>query len=305
MEINLNVLDTEQVNPNSMHIDEMTTIDMLKTINDADKEVAYSVEKCLPIIREAVDAANLSMLKGGRLIYIGAGTSGRLGILDASECPPTYGVEPTLVQGIIAGGTEAIQNAKEGAEDSEQLAKEDLINIELNSNDIVCGIAASGRTPFVIGGLKYANELGCVTIALCCVNKGKISNYARYPIEVLVGPEVICGSTRMKAGTAQKLVLNMLSTTLMIKKGKVYGNLMVDLKPTNEKLIERALQIIMTSTKATREAAITALKESNNNVKVAIIMLLANINATKANQVLETNTGNVSKTIHTLKETNK
>ena len=217
----LNALDTEQVNQDTLHIDEMDTIDILKTINNEDQKVALAVKEVLPAIAKAVDCIYEKMCIGGRLIYIGAGTSGRLGILDASECPPTYGVEPTLVQGLIAGGKEALTNAIEGAEDSQESAIQDLQAIELNENDVVCGIAASGRTPYVIGGLKYAREKGCSTVSICCVHHGQISLYADYPIEVVVGPEVVTGSTRMKSGTAQKLILNMLTTSVMIKKGKV------------------------------------------------------------------------------------
>lgn len=198
--MNLNQLDTEQSNPDSLHIDEMSTIDILTTINNEDQKVALAVKEVLPKISIAVDCIYYQMCKGGRLIYIGAGTSGRLGILDASECPPTYGVDPRLVQGLIAGGKEALTAAIEGAEDSQDLAVEDLKNIHLTDKDVVCGIAASGRTPYVIGGLEYARILGCQTVSICCVHNGEISKYSHYPIEVITGPEVIAGSTRMKAG---------------------------------------------------------------------------------------------------------
>lgn len=234
--MNLNNLDTEQSNPDSLHIDEMSTIDVLTTINNEDQKVAFAVKDVLPQISDAVDCIYQQMSQGGRLIYIGAGTSGRLGVLDASECPPTYGVDPCLVQGLIAGGNIALTTAIEGAEDSQELAVEDLKNIHLTDKDVVCGIAASGRTPYVIGGLHYARTLGCQTVSICCVHNGEISKYSHYPIEVITGAEVVTGSTRMKAGTAQKLVLNMLSTSVMIKRGKVYKNLMVDVQPTNENL---------------------------------------------------------------------
>jgi N-acetylmuramic acid 6-phosphate etherase len=243
----LNQLDTEKVNQNSLHIDEMSTIDILKTINNEDQKVAFAVQDVILQIAQAVDCIYEKMCLGGRLIYVGAGTSGRLGILDASECPPTYGVEPTLIQGIIAGGIKAVTQAVEGAEDSKQLAQIDLEKINLNDKDVVCGIAASGRTPYVIAGLQYVRKIGCSTISLCCVQNGEISKYANYPIEVVVGPEVVTGSTRMKAGTAQKMVLNMISTSVMIKRGKVFGNLMVDVQPTNEKLKMRAVSIVCQS----------------------------------------------------------
>lgn len=254
--MNLNQLDTEQSNPDSLHIDEMSTIDILTTINNEDQKVALAVKEVLPKISIAVDCIYYQMCKGGRLIYIGAGTSGRLGILDASECPPTYGVDPRLVQGLIAGGKEALTAAIEGAEDSQDFAVEDLKNIHLTDKDVVCGIAASGRTPYVIGGLEYARTLGCQTVSICCVHNGEISKYSHYPIEVITGPEVIAGSTRMKAGTAQKLVLNMISTSVMIKRGKVYKNLMVDLQPTNEKLKTRAINIVSQSLDCSKEESI-------------------------------------------------
>lgn len=193
--MNLNNLNTEQSNPHSLHIDEMSTIDILTTINNEDQKVALAVRDVLPQISKAVDCIYQQMSQGGRLIYIGAGTSGRLGVLDASECPPTYGVDPTLVQGLIAGGNKALTTAIEGAEDSQELAVEDLKNIHLTDKDVVCGIAASGRTPYVIGGLEYARTLGCQTVSICCVHNGKISEYSHYPIEVVTGAEVVTGST--------------------------------------------------------------------------------------------------------------
>ncbi|MEG0541557.1 MAG: N-acetylmuramic acid 6-phosphate etherase, partial [Angelakisella sp.] len=228
MNLDLNVLETEQRNQATLDIDTMSTIEVLHVINQEDQSVALSVSKVLPSIANLIDEAYERMKRGGRIIYIGAGTSGRLGVLDASECPPTYGVEPTVVQGIIAGGFGALLKAKEGAEDDLLLAQSDLKSLNLNENDTVIGLAASGRTPYVIGGLRYANEVGAYTAAISCVNNAKISAHARTKIEAVVGPEVITGSTRMKAGTAQKLILNMVSTSLMIKYGKVYKNLMID-----------------------------------------------------------------------------
>jgi N-acetylmuramic acid 6-phosphate etherase len=247
MEVNLNVLDTEQTNLNSQNIDRMETPDILRVINREDQTVALAVEKILPAVGELVDRIYERMLRGGRVIYIGAGTSGRLGVLDSSECPPTYGVDASLIQGIIAGGFGALIKAKEGAEDDPELARKDLIQVGLTRNDTVIGLAASGRTPYVIGGLDYANEIGAYTGAISCVHNAEISEHAEIGIEAVVGPEVVTGSTRMKAGTAQKMILNMISTSLMIKCGKVYKNLMVDVQPTNEKLVERAKRIIVSS----------------------------------------------------------
>ena len=283
----LNQLDTEKVNQNSLHIDEMSTIDILKTINNEDQKVAFVVQDVILQIAQAVDCIYKKMCLGGRLIYVGAGTSGRLGILDASECPPTYGVEPTLIQGIIAGGIKAVTQAVEGAEDSKQLAQIDLEKIDLNDKDIVCGIAASGRTPYVIAGLQYARKIGCSTISLCCVQNGEISKYANYPIEVVVGPEVVTGSTRMKAGTAQKMVLNMISTSVMIKRGKVFGNLMVDVQPTNEKLKMRAVSIVCQSVDCDEAEATRLLNKSKFNVKIAILMGLTGKDEIECQEALE------------------
>lgn len=295
--MNLNQLDTEQSNPDSLHIDEMSTIDILTTINNEDQKVALAVKEVLPKISIAVDCIYYQMCKGGRLIYIGAGTSGRLGILDASECPPTYGVDPRLVQGLIAGGKEALTAAIEGAEDSQDLAVEDLKNIHLTDKDVVCGIAASGRTPYVIGGLEYARTLGCQTVSICCVHNGEISKYSYYPIEVITGPEVIAGSTRMKAGTAQKLVLNMISTSVMIKRGKVYKNLMVDLQPTNEKLKTRAINIVSQSLDCSKEESIKLLTKCHYNVKIAILSGLTGKDEKECEEALLKNNGSIPKTM--------
>lgn len=295
--MNLNQLDTEQSNPDSLHIDEMSTIDILTTINNEDQKVALAVKEVLPKISIAVDCIYYQMCKGGRLIYIGAGTSGRLGILDASECPPTYGVDPRLVQGLIAGGKEALTAAIEGAEDSQDLAVEDLKNIHLTDKDVVCGIAASGRTPYVIGGLEYARTLGCQTVSICCVHNGEISKYSYYPIEVITGPEVIAGSTRMKAGTAQKLILNMISTSVMIKRGKVYKNLMVDLQPTNEKLKTRAINIVSQSLDCSEEESIKLLTKCHYNVKIAILSGLTGKDEKECEEALLKNNGSIPKTM--------
>ena len=295
--MNLNQLDTEQSNPDSLHIDEMSTIDILTTINNEDQKVALAVKDVLPQISIAVDCIYHQMCKGGRLIYIGAGTSGRLGVLDASECPPTYGVNSTLVQGLIAGGKEALTEAIEGAEDSQELAVEDLKTIHLTDKDVVCGIAASGRTPYVISALQYAHTIGSETVSICCVHNGEISKYSNYPIEVITGPEVITGSTRMKAGTAQKLILNMISTSVMIKRGKVYKNLMVDLQPTNEKLKTRAINIVSQSLDCSEEESIRLLTKCHYNAKIAILSGLTGKDEKECEEALLKNNGSITKTM--------
>lgn len=302
MEDNLKELCTEQRNPCSENIDQMSTLDILKIINEEDKGIAFAIQNKLKEIEAAADAAYHSLRQGGRLIYIGAGTSGRLGILDASECPPTYGVDSSMVQGLIAGGTEAIWRAKEGAEDNKELAKEDLQKILLTKKDTVCGLAASGRTPYVIGGLKYANQIQAATIAISCVEDSMIGREAQYPISVIVGPEVVTGSTRMKAGTAQKMILNMLSTTIMIKLGKVYKNFMVDVKPSNDKLEKRAVGIIAASTQCEEERAFKYFQESGKNVKLAILMILSGATKEECHEYLDKQEGNVSRAIRILKE---
>lgn len=299
--INLEKLTTESRNRNTLNIDKVSTLDMVKMINNEDKKVAIAVEKELPKITEAIDEIAIRMHKGGRLIYIGAGTSGRLGVLDASECPPTYGVSEELVQGIIAGGKEAIFRAKEGAEDSRELAIEDLKIRNLNEDDTVVGLAASGRTPYVIGGLNYANEIGALTIAVTCNSNSEISKAAKISIAPVVGAEVITGSTRLKAGTAQKLVLNMLSTGVMIKLGKVYGNLMVDVRATNAKLVERAKRILCEATGIEREEAEKTLNEANFDVKLSIFMVLSKLDKDRAKDILEKNKGYIAEALRSVK----
>lgn len=270
-----NILDgkiTETRNIKSMNMDRMPVYDLLKLMNDEDKKVPYSVEKVLPEIEKAVLCVIDSFKKGGRLLYIGAGTSGRLGVLDAVECPPTFGVSSNTVIGLIAGGEKAFVQAQEGAEDSTELAVDELKNINLQAHDVVCAIAASGRTPYCIGGLQYAKSIGCRTIAIACNKNSEIGKNADLAIEVEVGPEVLTGSTRLKAGTAQKLILNMITTAAMTGMGKVYENLMVDLKITNEKLLERAKNNVVQITGCTLDEASELLKISDNNVKVAIVM---------------------------------
>lgn len=302
MNIDLDVLNTEQINQNSIDIDTLDTKGILSIINNEDQKVALAVNKELDNIQLAVDEIYNRIKQGGRLIYIGAGTSGRLGILDASECPPTYGVDFELVQGIIAGGRDAMFKAKEGAEDSKELAIEDLKGINLNDKDAVVGLAASGRTPYVIGALEYANSIGATTISVCCVENGEISKVAKTKIEVIVGAEVVTGSTRMKSGTAQKLVLNMLSTATMIKLGKVYGNLMIDVKATNEKLFERAKRIISSCTGCTVEEACKYLNKSNKNVRLSIFMILSKLSKEQATIKLKENDNNIKEALKSIKK---
>ncbi|MPM01944.1 N-acetylmuramic acid 6-phosphate etherase [bioreactor metagenome] len=298
--IDLEKLTTESRNQNTLDIDKVSTLEMVKKINSEDKKVAEAVEVELPKIAEAIDGIVKGIHKGGRLIYIGAGTSGRLGILDASECPPTYGVSEELVQGIIAGGQEAIFRAKEGAEDSRELAVEDLKAKNLNENDTVVGLAASGRTPYVIGGLEYANEIGALTVAVTCNAGSEVSKAAKISIAPVVGAEVVTGSTRLKSGTAQKLVLNMLSTGVMIKLGKVYGNLMVDVRATNAKLVERAKKIVCEATGVDREEAEQFLIETNFDVKLSIFMILSKLNKDEAKNILDNNNGYIAEALKSI-----
>ncbi|AJQ28756.1 N-acetylmuramic acid 6-phosphate etherase [Pelosinus fermentans] len=272
MTVDIESLMTEQRNPKTENIDQLSTAEMLKLINDEDKIVAYAVEKEIPNIAQAVDKVVEALPRGGRLVYIGAGTSGRLGVLDASECPPTFGVDDSMVVGLIAGGDHALRNAIEGAEDDEEEAVRQLRNIGLSVSDVLIGIAASGRTPYVVGGLKYANELGATTMAISCSPNSVIGDIAKIAITLVVGPEVIAGSTRLKAGTAQKLVLNMITTAAMIQIGKVYGNLMVDVKASNVKLLERAKRIVAQATGLSIEQAKEFLEQANYNPKLAIVM---------------------------------
>nr|WP_279546291.1 N-acetylmuramic acid 6-phosphate etherase [Lachnoanaerobaculum sp. Marseille-Q4761] len=298
-------MDTEKRNINTMNLDELSTVEIIAKINQEDKKIADCVEPAIAEIGKATDFAVGSIKSGGRLIYMGAGTSGRLGILDASECPPTYGVPFDMVIGIIAGGDKAIRKAVEGAEDSKELAVKDLKKIGFNEKDTLVGLAASGRTPYVIGGLEYARSIGAKTAAISCVQGAKISDMADAKIEVIVGAEAVTGSTRMKAGTAQKMVLNMISTTAMVKIGKVYQNLMVDVATTNEKLKVRALNIVSEATGIEKESSKKLLEDSGYDVKVAIVMGLASVDASKARKTLEKNDLNVSATIKNLLMLNK
>ncbi|OCG65079.1 N-acetylmuramic acid 6-phosphate etherase [Gilliamella sp. wkB18] len=295
--INLSAMLTERRNPNSEKIDNCSTLEMLQIINNEDKKVALAIEKELPNIAKAVDAISLAFSNQGRLIYIGAGTSGRLGILDASECPPTYGTSPEQVIGLIAGGKTAVFKAVENAEDNPELAITDLKNINFSSNDVLVGIAASGRTPYVIGAMQYAKSIGATVISLCCNPSAPMITLANITITPIVGAEVITGSSRMKAGTAQKLVLNMLTTASMIKIGKVYSNLMVDVEATNAKLVERQISIVMQATDCSREKAIAALAESNKHCKTAILMILSGLNAEQARLKLKKENGFIRQTL--------
>ncbi|MBU3823408.1 MAG: N-acetylmuramic acid 6-phosphate etherase [Candidatus Oceanisphaera merdipullorum] len=275
-------LASEGRNPDTLNIDKLDTLELLTTINAQDQQVPLAVAQVLPAITQAVDAIVAAFQQGGRLIYMGAGTSGRLGVLDASECPPTFSVPADRVIGLIAGGPEAMFRAQEGAEDNIELGAEDLRQLQLTNKDVVVGIAASGRTPYVLGGLAYARQIGATTVALACNTGSAIGRAADIAIEPNVGPEVITGSTRLKSGTAQKLVLNMLSTASMIRIGKVYQNLMVDLHASNFKLEARALRIVMQATEATEAQATTALKTADNQVKLAILMLLSGLDKAAA-----------------------
>lgn len=294
---NLKKLETEQQNPNSVKIDQVSTIEMLEIMNEEDKKVSQIVQKEIPMIAKIVEASYESLKNGGRLFYMGAGTSGRLGILDASECPPTFGVSHELVQGLIAGGEGAIIKAKEGIEDLTEEGKKDLIEKNLTEKDMVIGIAASGRTPYVIGGLNYARSLGAHTGSISCVSDAKISEAAELAVEVVTGPEVITGSTRLKAGTAQKMVLNMISTGTMVKLGKVYQNYMVDLNPSNQKLVSRAKGMIQDITGVNDQKASELYDLANGHVKTAIVMELGQVNAQKAEELLTLTEGHVATAI--------
>ncbi|MBP5297737.1 MAG: N-acetylmuramic acid 6-phosphate etherase [Lachnospiraceae bacterium] len=290
-------IKTEERNENTKNIDALETADMLKLINSEDKKVAEAVEKEIPQIAKAVDIISEHFKKGGRLIYCGAGTSGRLGILDAVECPPTFSTEPEQVVGLIAGGYPAIFKAVEGAEDSPELGEKDLKELNFTGNDVLVGIAASGRTPYVIGCMKYAKSVGAPVLSVTCCPGSDIANLADVSIAPTPGPEVITGSTRLKSGTAQKLVLNMLTTGSMIKLGKVYGNLMVDVKPSNEKLIHRCKKIVSDATGVTIEEAEAYLDKCGYRPKIAIVMILCGVDSETARDLLKTNDERISKAV--------
>jgi len=277
---------TEQPNPKTAEIDRLPTSDMLQVINQEDQQVALAVQQVLPAIADAVDLLDERLQSGGRLIYIGAGTSGRLGVLDAVECVPTFGTPPDLVCGYIAGGETALTQAVEGAEDDPVAAANDLAAIDLTAVDTIVGIAASGRTPYVLGAVQFARETGCKTIGIACNVPSPLLEAVDVAIGVVVGPEVVTGSTRMKAGSAQKMVLNMLSTATMVKLGKVYGNLMVDVQVTNAKLQQRATNLVRQLTGLNGQEAVHVLKQGGNNVKVAVVMHHRQVDADKARDLL-------------------
>lgn len=283
----ISTLMTELRNPNSMAIDTMSTMDILKTINSEDMTVAQKVREVLPEVEKVVDIVQDRLKRGGKLFYAGAGTSGRIGIQDAVECPPTFSTPSTVVQAVIAGGTGAFVEAVEGAEDDEALGASDLKERNLTALDVVVGIAASGRTPYVIGALKHAQEVGAVTVSLANNKNSVISQYAQINIEVATGPEVLTGSTRMKAATAQKMILNMITTASMIKMGKVYENLMVDLKVSNQKLKERAKNIVSTITEVSAEKAKEVLEKTDYEVKPAIVMIKADVTFEEAKKYIQ------------------
>ncbi|MBS4798672.1 MAG: N-acetylmuramic acid 6-phosphate etherase [Haemophilus parainfluenzae] len=283
----LSTLITEQRNPNSMNVDCLSALEIVQLMNEEDKQVPVAIKKCLPQIAQAVECIVAAFQQGGRLVYIGAGTSGRLGVLDASECPPTFGVSPEMVKGIIAGGERALRHPIEGAEDSKAQAVVDLQTIQLSSKDVLVGIAASGRTPYVIGALEYAKSLGSVTVSIASNPNSAMANIVDIAIDTVVGPEVLTGSSRLKSGTAQKLVLNMLTTASMILMGKCYQNLMVDVQASNEKLKARAIRIVMQATDCDKALAEETLKQADQNAKLAIMMILSGLDRAQAEALLE------------------
>lgn len=288
-------LMTEQVNDRSKDIETQSISEILRYMNDENRKITDAIEQCIPEIEKVTAGVVQAFEKGGRLIYLGAGTSGRLGVLDASECPPTFGVSPEMVVGIIAGGDYALRNAIEGAEDDETLAEKQLRDLHLVKEDIVIGISASGRTPYVASGLVYANEVGCFTGAISNSPNALISNIASVGIEAITGPEVVTGSTRMKAGTAQKIILNMITTTAMIQVGKIFKGYMVDVQPTNQKLKQRATNILSKITNLSPEDARSVLEENDFDLKVAIISQIHHISAKEAEQLLQANQMNIVK----------
>lgn len=294
----LSQLVSEGRNPDTLDLDRLNSLELVTKINEQDKQVPLAVEKELPQIAKAVNVISAAFSSGGRLLYVGAGTSGRLGILDASECPPTFGVDESMVIGIIAGGPKAIHRSQEGAEDSFEQGKQDLIAHKLNRNDVVVGIAASGRTPYVVGALEYAKSIQAHTISLSCNPDSIIAQCVDIAISPIVGPEALTGSTRMKSGTAQKLVLNMLTTASMIRIGKSYQNLMVDVQATNEKLVARATRIVMQATQCSEKDASAVLQQSDYNVKTAILMKLTGLSLEAATQTLAASSGFLNKAVN-------
>jgi len=293
----LSKLSTETRNPNTIGLDTFSAMEIVSSMNEEDAKLADAVKPALGAIAQAAEWTAEAFSANGRLFYMGAGTSGRLGVLDASECPPTFGVSPEQVIGLIAGGDAALRNPIEGAEDSAQLGEDDLASHNLNSNDVVVGIAASGSTPYVLGGLAYANKIGCHTVSVSCNTGSLIAKAAELAIEVIPGPEVLTGSTRLKAGTVQKMVLNMISTASMVLSGKTYENLMVDVMQSNKKLNIRAENIVMEVTGLSREEARVTIDEASGSVKTAIVMILADCDKNRADLLLKNAKGHVRKAI--------
>ncbi len=297
MSLNLKNMSTETRNQNTMNLDIMTPLEVVTVMNQEDAKVPEAIKPALPNIAQCVTWAIQSVEAGGRIIYMGAGTSGRLGVLDAVECPPTFGVAPEVVVGLIAGGEKAFVKAVEGAEDSRELGRQDLVDIHLEARDIVIGIAASGRTPYVLGGLAYAREVGCRTVGISCNPGSAVGAAAELAIEVVPGPECLTGSTRLKSGTCQKLILNMISTATMVGCGKAYQNLMVDVMQTNEKLVVRAQNIVMEATGCDRETAAEKIGIAGGNAKTAITMILAGCGLEEARERLARAKGHVREAI--------
>lgn len=298
MSIDLSQLLTERRNPASNNIDTLSTLEMLTVINNEDRRVPEAITPYLPQIAHLVDRVAQAFAEGGRLIYIGAGTSGRLGILDASECPPTFGTRPEQVVGIIAGGHKAILSAVENVEDNREQGAADLQALNFSAKDVLVGLAASGRTPYVLGAMAYAQSLNACVAVVSCNPQSEMAALADIAITPAVGPEVVTGSTRLKAGTAQKLVLNMITTGAMIRSGKVYSNLMVDVEATNAKLIERQISIVMDATECDRTTAQMALQQCNRHCKTAIVMVLSGLDAAQAKALLEKNNGFIRLALH-------
>ena len=293
----LEQLATESAGADGFKLDQMSPLEIVTAMNRADREIPYAIEPHLNQIARVAEWGIESIRRGGRIFYMGAGTSGRLGVLDAAECPPTFGVSFDTVFGLIAGGDKAFIKAAEGAEDSRELGKQDLTDHNLRENDLVIGLAASGRTPYVLGGLEYAGSIGCHTAAISCNRNSLIGQAAELAIDIETGPEILTGSTRLKAGTAQKMVLNMISTSVMAGLGKVYGNLMVDVVQTNAKLKARALRIVMTATGAEAETAEKALEEADGSCKTAILMILADCSGAEAESRLKESDGFVRRAL--------
>lgn len=299
--LDLTKLTTETRNKNTMNLDCMTPLEIATIMNQEDENAIRAVREVLPEVAKAIEWCTKALNDGGRIIYMGAGTSGRLGLLDSVECPPTFGVSPDMVIGLIAGGERAFIKAVEGAEDSTTLGEKDLKEIQLNNRDIVIGIAASGRTPYVVHGMKYAKSIGCKVVALVCNKGSEMAEIADLAIEPIPGPEVLSGSTRLKAGTVQKMVLNMISTGSMVGIGKVYQNLMVDVMQTNEKLVTRAENIVMEATGCLRETAAEMLKEAGGSVKLAIAMILFQCSRMEAEERLKRSHGHIRLALNEIK----